>query len=341
MKSNISIDYDAFFHLPHTRAEGDWMEDRLKTLSATETIILAGALQQNRPETVVDAINLLATLNDYSVRFPATNVESLAQFYFAQNSLKLPDLVLKHTHMEPLGIAFQDEHPGVFVADYYVMEPAEPTGKPYDGHNLQDIKDWSWNVKIRLASHDCPDGVWIRLPDYSNEFDGSPKELAIAMRELNVTSVRQCSVLDARCTIPEAEAFLKEYDDPVVLLCDGSKLGFLLDEQAQGLKQYEQKLAAAMEYVGCQSLQDILDCAEGIRLFDFVMADRIDEYAYSELEKAGAPDILIDGGLFDLKGFAEESLAQNGYTLDSTGSMYINAEQWEQRYRQSEMNMQM
>lgn len=152
MKSNISIDYDTFFHLPHTRAEGDWMEDRLKTLSATETIILAGALQQNRPETAVDAINLLATLNEYCVRFPATDIESLAQFYFAQNSLKLPDLVLKHTHMEPLGIAFQDEHPGVFVADYYVMEPADPTRKTYDGHNLDDIKDWSWNVKIRLTS---------------------------------------------------------------------------------------------------------------------------------------------------------------------------------------------
>ena len=341
MKSNIQIDYNAFFMLPHTKAEGDWMEDRLRTLSATETVILGAVLQQNRPETVEDAINLLTSLNDYSVCFPAKDVESLAKFYFEQVSLKLPELVLKHTDMEPLGISFQDEHPGTFIADYYVMEPAKPSNKPYNGHNLSDIRDWSWNVKIKLASHDCPDGLWIRLPDYSNELDGSPKELAIAMRELNVTSVRQCSVLDARCTIPKAEAFLKEYDDPAVLLCDGSKLGYLLDEQAQGLKDYEQKLAAAMEYAGCQSLQDILDCAEGIRLFDFFMADRIDEYAYSELEKVGAPEILIDGGLFDLKGFAEESLAQNGYTLDSTGSMYINAEQWEQRYRQPEMNMQM
>ena len=34
----MNTDYNEFFHLPHTRAEGDWMEERLSTLSAKESI---------------------------------------------------------------------------------------------------------------------------------------------------------------------------------------------------------------------------------------------------------------------------------------------------------------
>lgn len=132
----MNIDYNKFFRIPHTRAEGDWMEERLTTLSARESVILAAALHRQPPETSIDAINLLISLQDYSIRFPARGYEDLGRFYLAEAGLELPELVLAHTDMEALGVAFEDSHPGVFVGGGYVMYPDEQEQKPYDGTNL-------------------------------------------------------------------------------------------------------------------------------------------------------------------------------------------------------------
>ena len=336
----MNTDYNEFFHLPHTRAEGDWMEERLSTLSAKESIILAAARQRNPPETAADAINLLASLQDYEICFPAHGYEDLGKFYLTDANLDLPELVLAHTDMEALGVAFEDSHPGLFVGDCYVKFPTEPQQAPYDGTNLAAIKDDDWRVKVKLASPAKPEGVWLRLPDYSDANDGAPDEAALALRELGVQSVSKCTLADAKCIFPEAGNLMEQYDDIVELICDGNNLGFLLDERAQGMQGFEQKLAAAMEYDDCRTLKDVIGCAEEIRRFSFVMADKLEDYAKTELKKAGAPEALIDGGLFDLTGFAEDSLERSGYRLDRTESVYLKPRQQEQQMTQGAMSME-
>lgn len=306
------------------------MEERLSTLSAKESIILAAARQRNPPETAADAINLLASLLDYEICFPAHGYEDLGKFYLTDANLDLPELVLAHTDLEALGVAFEDSHPGLFVGGCYVMYPTGEQQKPYDGTNLATLKDDDWSVKVKLASSAKPEGVWLRLPDYSDANDGAPDEAALALRELGVQSVSKCTLADAKCIFPEAGNLMEQYDDIVELICDGNNLGFLLDERAQGMQNYEQKLAAAMEYDDCRTLKDVIGCADEIRRFSFVMTDKLEDYAKSELKKAGAPEMLIEAGLFDLKGFAEDSLEQSGYRLDRTESIYIKPRQQEQ-----------
>ena len=336
----MNTDYNEFFHLPHTRAEGDWMEERLSTLSAKESIILAAARQRNPPETAADAINLLAGLQDYEICFPAHGYEDLGKFYLTDANLDLPELVLAHTDLEALGVAFEDSHPGLFVGDCYVKFPTEPQQAPYDGTNLAAIKDDDWSVKVKLASPAKPEGVWLRLPDYSDANDGAPDEAALALRELGVQSVSKCTLADAKCIFPEAGDLMEQYDDPLELFHDGNNLGFLLDERAQGMRDFERKLAAAMEYDDCRTLKDVIGCAEEIRRFSFVMADKLEDYAKTELKKAGAPEALIDGGLFDLTGFAEDSLERSGYRLDRTESVYLKPRQQEQQMTQGAMSME-
>lgn len=336
----MNTDYNEFFHLPHTRAEGDWMEERLSTLSAKESIILAAARQRNPPETALDAINLLAGLRDYEICFPAHGYEELGRFYLTDANLNFPELVLAHTDMEALGVAFEDAHPGLFVGDCYIMYPTEPQQAPYDGTNLAAIKDEDWSVKVKLASPSHPEGVWLRLPDYSDANDGAPDEINLALRELGVQKVSECTVLDARCIFPEAGNLMEQYDDPAELVYDGNNLGYALDERAQGMRGFERKLAAAMEYDDCRTLKDVIGCAEEIRRFSFVMADKLEDYAKTELKKAGAPEALIDGGLFDLTGFAEDSLERSGYRLDRTESVYLKPRQQEQQMTQGAMSME-
>lgn len=133
---------------------------------------------------------------------------------------------------------------------------------------------------------------------------------------------------------------MEQYDDIVELICDGNNLGFLLDERAQGMQGFEQKLAAAMEYDDCRTLKDVIGYAEEIRKFSFVMVDKLEDYAKTELKKAGAPAALIDGGLFDFTGFAEDSLERSGYRLDRTESVYLKPRQQEQQMTQGAMAME-
>ena len=331
---------NAIFRLPHTPAEGDWMEERLTTLSAKESIVLAAAWQRILPETAMDAINLLASLRDYEIRCPASGYEDLGKYYLTDAKLDLPELVLAHTDMAALGAAFEDSHPGLFIGDCYVIYPKDPEQKPYDGTNLAALKDDDWSVKVKLASPSHPEGVWLRLPDYSDETDGAPDEVALAIRELGIEKYGEGTILDARCILPEAGNLMEQYTNPTELIYDGNSLGYPLDERAQGMQDFEQKLAAAMEYEDCRTLKDVIGCAEEIKRFSFVMGDKLEEYAKSELKKAGALEMLVEAGLFDLEGFAEESLAQNGYRLDRTESVYIKPREQEQQMAQGAMAME-
>ena len=326
----MNTDYNEFLQLPHTKAEVDWMEKRLSTLSAKESIILAAARERYPPETAVDAINLLVSLQDYGVFSPAADYEGLGKFYIEEAALKLPEMVLAHTNMAALGEAFEGSHPGLFVRDCYVAYPNTPEQKPYDGTNLATLQDKGWSVKLKLASPSKPEGVWLRLPDYSEANDGDPDEVALALQELGVQEVTECTILDARCILPEAGDLAEQYDDPVELIYDGDSLGFLLDERAQGMQNYEEKLAAAMEYDDCRTLTDVIRCATNIGEYSFIMANQLEEYAKAELIKSGVPTALVDGGVFDLEGFAKDSLEKNGYRLDRTESVYLKSKQHRQ-----------
>lgn len=136
-------------------------------------------------------------------------------------------------------------------------------------------------------------------------------------------SLEACTLLDARCIFPEAGNLMEQYDDPASLVHDGNDLGVLLSERARGMRDYERKLAAAIAYEDCHTLKDVIACAANIGQYSFIMSDQLTEYARSELIKAGAPEILIDSDVFDLEGFAEESLEKSGYRLDRTDSIYI------------------
>ena len=322
-------DYAMFFELPQTPLENEWLEERLETLSVKESVILAAALQRKQPESVEDAINLLASLQDYDACCLVHDEEDLGRIYLADAGLKLPDLVLEHTDLEALGVAFEDSHPGTFIGDCYVMYPVDPRQEQYDGTNLASIKDEGWSVKVKIGSPCHPDGVWLRLPDYDDDSNAPHGEIDMALRELEA-GIDECMILDARCIFPEAGNLVEQYDSLAELLFDGNNLGYLLDERAQGMQGFEQKLAAAIEYDGCQTLKDVIGCAEEIRRFCFVTTDKLKDYAKSELKKAGAPEALIDGGLFDLEGLARDSLERSGYRLDATESVYVKSRQQEQ-----------
>ena len=63
--------------LPGEEREQTWIRERLETLSVREGIILAAAAQRTEPETSVEAINCLQSLDWYEVRVGVGSYEAL------------------------------------------------------------------------------------------------------------------------------------------------------------------------------------------------------------------------------------------------------------------------
>lgn len=315
----------AVFRLPHTETEGNWLYERLSSLSAKESIALVAATRGGFPETAIEAINLLQELKDYTVCFTANDYETLGRHSLEWRHIMLPESALEHTDLYGLGIKFEEEHPGLFLNDCYVMYPEGEPEQLYDGYNPFTLRWDDWSVKVRLTSEQKTYGVWIRLPDYSDTGSiAGLEEVEAALHKLGVQSLDECTIAEAKCILPEAGNLMEQYTDAEKLISDGNDLGAMLDIDG-GLKPIRAKLAATQE--NCCTLREVLATLDR---FDFITEDELEEFAGEELRKYGMPDKLISEGVVNLRNFAKDRLAEQGYRLDTTNGVYLRPKSVEQ-----------
>ena len=95
--------------------------------------------------------------------------------------------------------------------------------------------------------------------------------MELALLELKVDTIQECTLLDARCVLPEVKDLVSEYREVADLIYDGNDLGFLLDEQGQGMPHFSEKFHAALAYEKCTRLGAALDIAQNLRCYrDFL-----------------------------------------------------------------------
>ena len=123
--------YGNLLSLPHTQEEKRWLKERLETLSAKESIALTAAMLCSLPTTMVDAVNILISLQDYTVCV-AKSYDYLADYYLREHGIVLPDSVKEHTDMVRIGRMYEKEHPGMFIGDYYAAYPKNAPTQHYD-----------------------------------------------------------------------------------------------------------------------------------------------------------------------------------------------------------------
>lgn len=314
--------YERLNSMPATWQESIWIHDRLGTLTAKESIILSAAMLRRPPESGADAINHLSSLSDYEVCSLAGGYTQLGQFYL-DYEVSVPKKLHAYVDKEQLGLLYEDAHPGLFIGNCFVQYPARETSKVYDGTNLGALDDTGWSVKLKLSSEQNPDGVWLRLPDYSDTSDGRPDEIRLALDELGVDTIDDCSVQDAKCVLPEIVDLLSQYHSLDDLIYDGQNLGFVLDEQGQGMPNFMERFAAALEYENCSRLDFALDISQNLACYNFIPAEGIKDYAARCLHDQGMPDDILSSGCVDLDVFAEDLLDQQGYILTRNESAYI------------------
>lgn len=315
-------EWTRLLEVPLNNRERQWLQERLEVLSVEEEAKLAAALLRTDPWTAQESVDCLLSLAEYQVCHPAGSYEALGR-YALRYELSLPAELEEHVDLEKLGRRYEDFHPGVFVGRSYVEYPPGPPQAQYDGYTLPQ-EDLSWSVRLKLASPAVPEGVWVRLPDYSDVSGGPPGELDMALEALDVTLIQDCTLLEARCVLPEVQD-LMDYEDLGKLIYDGQDLGFALDDAGRGLPDFWGCLAAGLELEHCRTLRQAADIAANARAYDLIPTDQVAEYGRAQLNRLNrdaewSPPLA---GCVDLDSYGTALLEQAGYQLNTLETAYI------------------
>ena len=148
-------------------------------------------------------------------------------------------------------------------------------------------------------------------------------EVVLALDELRVKSLEDCTLLEARCILPEAGDLTKQYSSITDLVRDGDNLGYVLAEQGQGKAHWLDKFAAALEYEDCRTLKFALDIAQNLHCYEWVPRDGVKEFAANNLRTYHVPEELIQSGNIDLDAYAEDLLESSGYMEAGSETGYL------------------
>lgn len=315
-------EWTRLLEVPLNNRERQWLQERLEVLSVEEEAKLAAALLRTDPWTAQESVDCLLSLAEYQVCHPAGSYEALGR-YALRYELSLPAELEEHVDLEKLGRRYEDFHPGVFVGRSYVEYPPRPPQAQYDGYTLPQ-EDLSWSVRLKLASPAVPEGVWVRLPDYSDVSGGPPGELDMALEALDVTLIQDCTLQEARCVLPEVQD-LMDYEDLGKLIYDGQDLGFALDDAGRGLPDFWGRLAAGLELEHCRTLRQAADIAANARAYDLIPTDQVAEYGRAQLNRLNrdAEWSPLLAGCVDLDSYGTALLEQAGYQLNTLETAYI------------------
>ena len=225
---------ETLLHLPGTAEEQEWLKEHLEVLSVKERVALTAAMVHEPPQDMAGAVNCLLALEWYEVRGHVDSHEALGRlFLYGQYAHKEH---LPYFNLPALGRLYEEQHPGLFIGNCYVEYPRDQHAMCYDGSELPEVVSEGWSVRLKLASKAVPEGVWIRLPDYDAAFRDDPGEIVLALDELRVKLIQECTLLDARCVLPCVQGLAGQYDKLNDLIDDGQELGFLLDERGRAIR---------------------------------------------------------------------------------------------------------
>ena len=297
-----------------------WVKERLETLSVRESYVLAAALARTQPQDIEEAVDCLNSLDDHDVCH-AGSYEELGRLCLRQ--FNAPEDVLPHADLAGLGRFFEDKHPGLFVGSCYVAYPRQDCAPARQENGLPLLWDDGWSVKLKLTSPAVPEGVWLRLPDHDGNMAEHSTEVRLALDELKVQCLEDCTVLETRCILPEAGSLMEQYDSVTELVRDGDSLGFILEEQGQGEPCWLERFAAALEYEGCRTLKFALDISQNLRCYDWISSETLADFAAEHLRDKSVSEELIRSGCIDLDSYAEDLLETSGYMEASGETGYI------------------
>jgi len=253
--------------LPSTPEEMAFLDRRFAEMSVREGYLLEGASRLQSIDNAADLINLIEQLDNFEFFYGSMDDSSLGDYYakYRENATyaQMPYLDLKRW-----GADLRERHGGVFVSGGYV-EQTSPCRQIYNGENLGQMTSGNGSVKLKLASCNRPEGVWVKLPDHEIHTI-EPDEVAAALGELGVNKLSRTVLLEAKCCLDNITDLTDQYDSLERLIEDGNNLGYVLEECGQGMICFEERFRAAVELEGSTRLDEALDISQNLQCYDFI-----------------------------------------------------------------------
>lgn len=308
--------------LPGTTAERQWLSEHLEVLSVRERTALSAAMSRQPPQDMAGAVNCLLSLDNYEVRGRVGSYEALGEYFLFEQYVPLDQQA--YFDLYALGRMYEDQHPGLFIGGCYVEYPGNQHAAAYDGRILPGAEAEAWSVRLKLASRAVPGGVWLRLPDYLAINSDGPGEIRLALDELRVRSIQECTLLDARCILPCVQDLAGQYDDLADLIYDGQNLGCLLDERGQGIPDFLGRFAAVLEVERCHRLDEAVRIAEDLLSCEIVSVDTFTDKVAEELNRRALAEVDDAVKLrFDYTAYATAVAKREGYEMTDDGCFFI------------------
>jgi len=322
--------------LPGTAEERRWLTEHLEVLSVRERTVLSAAMSRQPPQDMAGAVNCLLSLDDYEIRGHVGSYEELGEYFLFEQCVPLDQQA--YFDLPALGRMYEDQHPGLFIGNCYVEYPGNQPAAIYDGRNLPGAEAEAWSVRLKLASKAVPGGVWLRLPDYPEINGDGPGEIRLALDELRVRTIQECTLLDARCILLCVQDLAGQYDDLADLIYDGQNLGCLLDERGQSIPDFLGRFAAALEAERCRRLDEAVRIAEDLLSYEIVSVDAFTDKVAEELNRRALAK--VDGAVricFDYTAYAAAVAKREGYELTDDGCFFIRKRDSPAQEQQSDM----
>ncbi len=330
--------FDTLDGMEMGKSEHDWLEQRFGSMTAKERLLFQGAMQLEHPQTVKETLRLLNGLDHYRL------------LYGVDDDVALGRLVMEHIHIptraargyldpEIVGTAYRERGDGCFLEGHYVERtcPSHPLPELEPDAVLPATGDYA--IRIKLASRDHLEGVWVGFPDTGEYMDTAhPDELLLGLDALGAETLEQCIAVDVDCALPQLNDILSQYDSARELVHHAIDFGYVWGERGQGEAHWLEKWQAVLELEDCHRLDRALDLSQNLHCYEFI--PRCVDLAQYGAELARKEGILGQDPLlnqcFDTVAYAQHHMAKFGLSATDHGYVARNGQELNFEYSQPE-----
>ena len=316
--------------LPGRPDELAFLEQRFAEMSVLEQYQMEGVGQLESIETAADLINLTAQLNDYDFFLGAVDNETLGHFV-AEFEMESAPQQYPFLDFERLGSDYHENHYGAFIGTGYVV-PNGDCRDLYHGDNLAQMDHTC--IRIKLASKECPEGVWLNFPDEEINND-EPHEFEVTLDALKVPNWSRTIVLETSCCFEKLKNLAEQYDSVEQLITDANNFTYICEEAGQGAYCFTEHLQTAMALENCTELAHALDISQNLHCYDFLpREEHWEKFGHYIARRSG---IISEGSAlypyFDYAAYAATEIER--LHLGPCDNGYIHRNEKEFRYEYS------
>lgn len=261
--------------------ELEFLDQHTEGMTEREKTIFQAALDIEKPNNLIETVNLSCNLDKFRIYEGAADHEQLGKCVLGNEEMS--GRVALYLDYRAAGEKYDKSHAGCFTEHGYVDRTGEALKPVYDGKYVPTPGyDRSCVIQAFLYSPFYAAGHY---NSYPVSLPASEERLALAVKNMGARELDECKVLDIRCPVPELESCLPFSRD----IREMNELSRVLAEK--GILEEagkREKLFAALEAEMPENMAQAIAVATELEQYTVLPEDirTADDYADVFLEEA-------------------------------------------------------